>query len=511
MIDPRKPPPADNPPVRPLRLLPVGELHARLVEQACRAELRALKPGNVGDHGGTAQLSVRDFELSAQVIGAPLSDRDRPLGERVLAAISATRDAVATNTNLGIVLLLAPLILAAERSWAELEAHGQPPGPHSRQADPRGGLMSLLQKHLHTVLATLTHSDATAVYRAIRLARPGGLGRVDEHDVSDVPTVSLREAMQAAAGRDTIARMYVTDFATLFDSVLPELIHQRAVSAQAGAKPVIAMLDTWPLTRTWLRLLADLPDSLIARKHGMAIAREVSGTAREWYLALSAGDPTPELRDGLLAWDRNLKQSHVNPGTSADMLVAALFVEALLAAQTETLMEKQSMAKIDRVMVGESLVGDGNEVAHIDLLIGPRGSAAETAFCNALVNNKDGFTSLLAVVAPNLPCKPNTVMFNKVTIKGAKQAVQMFGPAQAAVARAVADSVGAGLISEAEADDLFICVGVFVHWLAEDDTKIFDYNYKATKEALERAVRGEPRAATVTAQKGAAKHPFSPK
>src|SRR6188472_3330220 len=97
------------------------------------------------------------------------------------------------------------------------------------------------------------------------------------------------------------------------------------------------------------------------------------------------------------------------------------------------------MAKINRVLVGESLIGDGNEVAHIDLIIGPRGSAAETAFCNALTNNKDGFTSLLAVVAPNLLTKPNTILFNKVTIKGAKQAVQMFGPAQYAVGMAVAD------------------------------------------------------------------------
>ena len=102
------------------------------------------------------------------------------------------------------------------------------------------------------------------------------------------------------------------------------------------------------------------------------------------------------------------------------------------------------MAKIDRLLVGESLVGDGNEVAHIDLIIGPRGSAAEVAFANALTNNKDGFTSLLAVVAPNLLVKPATVMFNKVTIKGAKQAVQMFGPAQRGVAMAVADSVADG-------------------------------------------------------------------
>ena len=168
------------------------------------------------------------------------------------------------------------------------------------------------------------------------------------------------------------------------------------------------------------------------------------------------------------------------------------------------------MAKINRVLVGESLVGDGNEVAHIDLLMGPRGSAAETAFCNALTNNKDGFTSLLAVVAPNLATKPNTVMFNKVTIKGAKQAVQMFGPAQHAVAMAVADSVEDGTIPRDEADDIFICVGVFIHWEASDDQKIHDYNYKATRESIQRAVAGTPSAASVVEQKGKVHHPFSP-
>ncbi|MFX1675937.1 formaldehyde-activating enzyme [Paraburkholderia sp. A2WS-5] len=167
------------------------------------------------------------------------------------------------------------------------------------------------------------------------------------------------------------------------------------------------------------------------------------------------------------------------------------------------------MAKIDRVLVGESLVGEGNEVAHIDLIVGPRGSAAESAFCNALTNNKDGFTSLLAVVAPNLVAKPNTVLFNKVTIKGAKQAVQMFGPAQRAVALAVADSVEDGTIPADEADDVFISVGVFIHWQAEDDQKIQDYNYRATREALKRAVNREPRAAEVVRRKGEAKHPFA--
>jgi len=167
------------------------------------------------------------------------------------------------------------------------------------------------------------------------------------------------------------------------------------------------------------------------------------------------------------------------------------------------------MAKINKLLVGESLVGEGNEVAHIDLLIGPRGSAAETAFANALVNNKDGFTTLLAVIAPNLLAKPNTILFNKVTIKGAKQAVQLFGPAQYGVAKAVADSVAEGVIPLEEADDLFISVGVFIHWEAKDDRKIQDYNYQATKEAIARAVAGEPKVAEVVAKRNEATHPFA--
>ena len=167
------------------------------------------------------------------------------------------------------------------------------------------------------------------------------------------------------------------------------------------------------------------------------------------------------------------------------------------------------MAKINKVLIGESLVGDGNEVAHIDLIIGPRGSAAESAFVNALTNNKDGFTSLLAVVTPNLLAKPNTILFNKVTIKDARQAVQMFGPAQYAVAKAVVDSVAEGVIPEDEADDLFISVGVFIHWEAADDAKIQQYNYQATKEALARAVNGQPTLKEVIAGAASAKHPFA--
>src|SRR5690606_36390363 len=122
---------------------------------------------------------------------------------------------------------------------------------------------------------------------------------------------------------------------------------------------------------------------------------------------------------------------------------------------------------------------------------------------------KDGFTSLLAVIAPNLPAKPNTVMFNKVTIKDARQAVQMFGPAQYAVAKAVSDCVAEGIIPVEEADDLYVCVGVFIHWDAADDAKIQQYNYQATKEALTRAVNGTPTARDVVARKDSSQHPFA--
>ena len=167
------------------------------------------------------------------------------------------------------------------------------------------------------------------------------------------------------------------------------------------------------------------------------------------------------------------------------------------------------MAKISKMLIGEALVGEGNEVAHIDLIIGPRGSPAEEIFARTLTDQKEGVNGLLAVNAPNLMAKPATVMFNKVTIKGAKQAVQMFGPGQAAVAKAVMDCVADGTIPKGDADDLFISVGVFIHWEADDDRKIQDYNYEATKLALKRAVAGEPTVDEVLDKYGAAVHPFA--
>ena len=159
--------------------------------------------------------------------------------------------------------------------------------------------------------------------------------------------------------------------------------------------------------------------------------------------------------------------------------------------------------------IGESLVGEGNEVAHIDLIIGSKSGPAGAAFTNALSNQKDGFSTLLAVVTPNLPAKPDTLLFNKVTIKGAGQAVQMFGPAQAAVARAVVDSVSSGIIPKAKADDYCILVGVFIHWEAKDDQKIYDYNYQATKESIERALASKPTVDEVIAAAKTSTHPFA--
>jgi 5,6,7,8-tetrahydromethanopterin hydro-lyase len=167
------------------------------------------------------------------------------------------------------------------------------------------------------------------------------------------------------------------------------------------------------------------------------------------------------------------------------------------------------MPKITKVLVGEALVGEGDEVAHIDLIMGPRGSAAEASFCRALTSQREGVKGLLAVIGPNLMCKPATVMFNKLTIKSAKQAVQMFGPAQRAVATAVADSVKAGVIPIAEAEDIFICVGVFLHWEAADDKRIHDYNYEATKLAIRRAVTGEPSAEQMLEQMAALRDPLA--
>ena len=160
------------------------------------------------------------------------------------------------------------------------------------------------------------------------------------------------------------------------------------------------------------------------------------------------------------------------------------------------------------MFIGEALAGEGNEIAHIDLLIGSKDGPVGQAFANALARQSEGHSNLLAVLTPNLLVKPATVLITKVTIKGAKQAVQMFGPAQSAVAKAVADSVAEGVIPKNKAEDLVIVCGVFIHWEAQSDKKIYDYNYTATKMAIASAMAGKPSVEEMIAGKDAAAHPF---
>jgi len=159
------------------------------------------------------------------------------------------------------------------------------------------------------------------------------------------------------------------------------------------------------------------------------------------------------------------------------------------------------------MFIGEALAGEGNEIAHIDLLIASKDGPVGNAFANALARQSEGHTNLLAVITPNVAVKPATVMITKVTIKGMKQAVQMFGPAQAAVAKAVADSVAEGIIAKGQAEDLVIVCGVFIHPAANDDKKIYDYNYAATKQAIINALAGKPSADEMVAKKDEV-HPF---
>ncbi len=158
--------------------------------------------------------------------------------------------------------------------------------------------------------------------------------------------------------------------------------------------------------------------------------------------------------------------------------------------------------------IGEGLAGEGDEIAHIDLMIGNKDGPVGVAFANALARQSAGHNNLLAVLTPNLAVKPSTVLVTKVTIKGMKQAVQMFGPAQAAVAKAVADSVADGVIPQDQCEDLVIVCGVFIAPSANDNKKIYDYNYEATKLSIANAMGNKPSVQEVVAGKDSAEHPF---
>jgi triphosphoribosyl-dephospho-CoA synthase len=265
---------------------------------ACRSELDALKPGNVSVHRAGHDMCTDDFARSAEAIAPVLAAPELSVGERILAAIRATRRVVDCNTNLGIVLLCAPLAHAAARL--------------------RGG--QALRGALHQTLQALDERDAEFAYAAIRLARPGGLGSVPEHDVSvSQPGVTLLQAMRLAAGRDRIAWQYISDYADVFEFAVPRM---HLALARWGR-------GEWATVATYLALLAAIPDSHVARKFGARAAREVSAEAARLE-ALLDGQPQPEqLRARLCRFDDELKQKGINPGTTADLTVAALMAHYL--------------------------------------------------------------------------------------------------------------------------------------------------------------------------------------
>lgn len=279
-----------------------GDAVADAYFQACLAELAALKPGNVHVFVAGHDMTAADFEASARASAPAMGQAGLSVGGRILDAVERTRRVVDCNTNLGIVLLCAPLAQAA------LSTTG-------------GGLRDRLRQ----VLDRLDVADAEQAFRAIRLAEPGGLGTASQHDVSDAATVSLGAAMAEARDRDRIALQYCTAYADIFELGVPRL---RAALARWHS-------EAWATSCAYLALLARFPDTHVARRHGMEKAKSVCRSAKILEARMDeAGDPS-SLTDELLAFDTQLKAARLNPGTSADLTVASLFAVRLEAAEID--------------------------------------------------------------------------------------------------------------------------------------------------------------------------------
>lgn len=264
---------------------------------ACHMELQALKPGNVHIHSAGHGMDVRMFEAAADAASVVIANPALTVGKRILKATEASFAATGVNTNLGIILLCAPLAKAAEK----LENAGD------------------LRPRLQRILAGLTADDADDAFAAIRLANPAGLGKVEKGDVSQSnPRFTLTEAMHLAKDRDRIANAYVSGFADIFDFALPVLNEARS----AGERADLAV------TTLHMALLAEFPDSHIVRKWGMGKAREVQDEARA-LRALWSPIVAPKAFDLLLKFDAALKDQGLNPGTTADFVVATLFTGLL--------------------------------------------------------------------------------------------------------------------------------------------------------------------------------------
>lgn len=259
---------------------------------ACRAEIEALKPGNVHRFADGHRMTAGQFLESADASAPLVSETGSSVGRRVFAAVTATREKVGTNTNLGILLLCAPLAKAAESAGTSF----------------RGDLQRTLDE--------MNTEDARDVFAAIRLTNPGGLGDAEEQDVREEPTVSLIEAMGMAADRDLIARQYTNGFADIFDGGLSAW---KEATGRGEA-------DMWPTVFVYLHFLSSFRDSHIGRKHGIDLAEKVRKEAEEIRRMVMGETNLTRREEVLLSFDKRLKDGDINPGTSADLTVATLFV-----------------------------------------------------------------------------------------------------------------------------------------------------------------------------------------
>jgi triphosphoribosyl-dephospho-CoA synthase len=262
---------------------------------ACLTELDAPKPGNVHALADGHRMTVDEFVRSADAAAAPLSAQGARVGLRIHRAVAATFAAVGTNTNLGIILLCAPLAAAAERDATNL------------------------RNALHQVLQDLDVDDADLAFRSIVRAAPAGLGHSARHDVFNPATVNLLQAMSEAANRDMVARQYATDFADIFDLGLP--LFESISRSKGEAK--------WATLGAFLGFLSAYPDSHIARKFGTETANCVQRTALNFAAMLRAAEQPNQVLPALLTWDAALKAKAINPGASADLTVATLFAHRL--------------------------------------------------------------------------------------------------------------------------------------------------------------------------------------
>jgi triphosphoribosyl-dephospho-CoA synthase len=267
-------------------------------KKACMAELQALKPGNVHVFADGHGMTIHDFIQSADVTAEIISRADLTLGERILYAAEATKNTVGQNTNLGVLLLSAPIIEAALALDDGMS----------------------LQQSLHDTLSRLTVSDAEYASRAIVLASPGGLGNAGQYDVREIPNVSLLTMMRAAQDRDRIAWQYANDFKDVLEF---------GVSCYADAM-MQWQNPAWSATALYLAFLAHYPDTHIVRKYGESFAESIRLEAAEFERMHITAENPKLVQKKLLDWDSSLKQRSINPGTSADLTVATLLLSELI-------------------------------------------------------------------------------------------------------------------------------------------------------------------------------------